>query len=265
MTFAAVKTPTRHPSAPFIVWPVARREFYLSIQLALLPAILFAIIIFGWRVLAMAVCAQLAATITHTLLTRFTRRGKSLIYSHTTSSVIIMIALCDPAWSAMIITAAAALIPVMFWLIGGTGRERIHVAVVWAVLLQAGMTQFVARHHAEAEGAILARDRLVMGDIRNARERRCITGPRRRNSTATTRSASSGRRASLTTRSTKSRRSCILRAARIPPIALTCSRLPRAPRCKPPSTMFSHRGCRRLKCWWRGSCPGESAACRCRS
>jgi Na+-translocating ferredoxin:NAD+ oxidoreductase RnfD subunit len=170
MTTAAVKPATRRPGAPFIVWPVARREFYLSIQLALLPAIHIAIVIFGWRVLGMALCAQLAATITHTLLKRFTRRGKSLIYSHTTSSVIIMIALCNPAWSTTIIALAAALIPVMFWLIGGTGRERVHVAVVWAVLLQAGMTQLLHRQNTEAEGAILARDRLVMGDIRNTRQ-----------------------------------------------------------------------------------------------
>ena len=170
MTTIPVKAATHHPSAPFIVWPVARREFYLSIQFALLPAIMFAIVIFGWRVLAMLICAQGAATITHWLLKRFTRRGKSLIYPHTTSAVMIMIALCDPAWPVWIISIAGALIPLVVWLIGGTGRERIHVAVVWAVLLQAGATHVSHLHNAEPEGAILARDRLVMGDIRNARE-----------------------------------------------------------------------------------------------
>ncbi len=114
--------------------------------------------------------ARAAAAITHWLLKRFTRRGKSLIYSHTTSAVMIMIALCDPTWSTLIILIAAALIPLVVWLIGGTGRERIHVAVVWAVLLQAGATHLSHLHNAEPEGAILARDRLVMGDIRNARE-----------------------------------------------------------------------------------------------
>ncbi|MGN6368888.1 MAG: RnfABCDGE type electron transport complex subunit D [Phycisphaerae bacterium] len=170
MTISPAKTSPRHPpSAPFIVWPVARREFYLSIELALLPAILFAIVIFGWRVLAMLIGSLVAATVTHWVLKRFTRRGRSLVYSHTTAAVMIMIALCDPGWPMLVISAAAALIPAVVWLIGGTGRERIHVAVVWAVLLQAAATQLQHRQGEMAPGAILARDRLVMGDIRNAR------------------------------------------------------------------------------------------------
>ncbi|HUO09635.1 MAG TPA: RnfABCDGE type electron transport complex subunit D [Phycisphaerae bacterium] len=169
-SLAKLNPPAHQPSAPFIVWPVARREFYLSIQFALLPAIVFAVVVFGWRVLAMLICAEIAAITMHAVLSRFTRRGKAMIYTHTTSAVVIMVALCEPFWPTWLVTIAAGLIPCVVWLIGGTGRERIHVAVVWAVLLQVVTTQMAYRTGEEHGSAILARDRLVMGDIRNAKD-----------------------------------------------------------------------------------------------
>jgi Na+-translocating ferredoxin:NAD+ oxidoreductase RnfD subunit len=158
--------------APFLRWPVARHEFYLAIQFALMPTLVWGIVLFGWRVLILLATALAAASAVHFLLRRFTTRGKRLLYAHTAAAVLIMIALCHPMWPAWIITLAGAAIPAAFCILGGPGRERLHVAIVWAILLQLlviPLTPQLGISRGTAN-AILARDRLFMGDVRNFRE-----------------------------------------------------------------------------------------------
>ena len=55
----------RPQAAPFLVWPVSRREFYRTICVALLPALVWGVILFGGRVLAMGALAVAASSATY--------------------------------------------------------------------------------------------------------------------------------------------------------------------------------------------------------
>lgn len=155
-------------AAPFLVWPVGRREFYLTVQFALLPTMLWGVVVFGWRVLILWAGATAACSVVHTALYRLTRRGKRLVLAHSVTASFVMVALCYPMWPAWLAALAGAMIPVMFWILGGPGRERIHIAVVGAIVLQVvvGLMPAIGMSSGTTQG-ILARDRLLMGDIRN--------------------------------------------------------------------------------------------------
>ncbi|MCL2640602.1 MAG: RnfABCDGE type electron transport complex subunit D [Phycisphaerales bacterium] len=162
ITIVAMTTPP--PTAPFLVWPVARREFYLSIAAALLLPLMWAFVIFGWRVLGMFVGSTVCVVIGHLILRRFGERGKLLILPHCLVSAWVLVALSDPQWPIWSVAVAALLIPLILWI--GRGRRRIHVAVILALGLQFGLVPLL-RDVTPGTGAILARDRLIMGDIRN--------------------------------------------------------------------------------------------------
>ncbi len=85
----------RPAAAPFLVWPVARREFYALIAFALLLPLAWGIIIFGWRALVAVVAALLGATLAHVVLRRWTRRGRRLILAHTLASALVLGALAQ--------------------------------------------------------------------------------------------------------------------------------------------------------------------------
>lgn len=151
---------------PFLVWPVSQRDFYMSVALALVPALIWGMTIYGWRILAMVVLAEAGAGLVHRLLRRLTHRGKKLVFAHSFMSVLVLVALSAPMWPVWAVGVAGATMPVFWWLMRGKGRERVHMALAWVVVLQlvlwlAGWTP--------SEG-ILARDRLLMGDLRNQRE-----------------------------------------------------------------------------------------------
>ncbi|HVS71567.1 MAG TPA: RnfABCDGE type electron transport complex subunit D [Phycisphaerae bacterium] len=160
--------------APFLVWPVARREFYRALSFALLPTLVWGCVIFGWRPLAMAATAVAAVSISHGLLKRWTRRGKTLVYPHAVTSALLLAALCYPFWPAWVVGCIALMLPPVFTLLGGPGKEPVHVAALAALLLQfmlpllpnAGVLNS-SPYALLPEPAILARDRLLMGDIRN--------------------------------------------------------------------------------------------------
>ena len=81
---------------PFLVWPVARREFYISISIALLPALSWGVIIFGFRAAEVIVATLVGATLCHKLLKRLSRRGRTLLYAHTLASALILASLSMP-------------------------------------------------------------------------------------------------------------------------------------------------------------------------
>jgi Na+-translocating ferredoxin:NAD+ oxidoreductase RnfD subunit len=167
-----VSLPSPALRAPFLRWPVARHEFYLAIQFSLVPTLVWGILLFGWRVLILLGASLGASTLVYFLLKRFTRRGGRMLYAHTSLAVLTLIALCHPMWPAWIVAPAAAAIPVVFCVLGGPGRERLHVAVVWTILLQLLVIPMTPQLGASrgTSNAILARDRLLMGDVRNYRE-----------------------------------------------------------------------------------------------
>jgi len=145
---------------------VASREFYLSIAVALLPTLAWAFVIFGWRVLGMFVGATASAVLMHLLLNRFTVRGKLLIFPHSLVAAWVLVALADPQWPIWIVSLIALFIPPVLWLVGGPGKGRLHIAVILALVLQFGLVPLL-QNVSPNTGAILARDRLVMGDIRS--------------------------------------------------------------------------------------------------
>ena len=182
----AVRTKVPRGEAPFLVWPVARREFYASICVALIAPLGWGMLVFGWRVLVTTVAALAAAFIVHTLLRRFTERGKVLVASHTLLLTMLLVTLSHPQWPAWVVAAAAAVSPAISWALGGPGRERIHPTLAVAILMCFVVTPAPEHARPGATGpsvvadAIVARNRLFMGDIRNHREATLYRWPRSR-------------------------------------------------------------------------------------
>jgi hypothetical protein len=155
---------------PFLAWPVTRHAFYRNIGIALLPALAWGIIIFGSRPLAMVLLALAGGSVSYSVIKRVLKwkRAQPLLYMHCLVSVLVLVALAHPTWPLWIILAIALLMPVLLALLGGPGKERVHVAVVAALAVQFLLLPQIAPYtYTSKPDAILARDRLVMGDIRD--------------------------------------------------------------------------------------------------
>jgi hypothetical protein len=144
----------------------------------MLPAILWGAALFGIRVIMMLLASLLAATLMHCLLKRWLptgrgrhgwKRGRLLLYSHTIVATLVLVGLAIPTWPVWPVVVLSFLLPLILAVVGGPGRERVHVAVVLVLALQYGALPLLARLHTYngAPDAVLARDRLFMGDIRD--------------------------------------------------------------------------------------------------
>lgn len=185
-----ITPPARPPAqAPFLVWPVAQREFYASICLALLAPLAWGMVIFGWRILLMTTTALLGASLVHLILCRFTRRGRCLLYAHSVMLTLLLVVLSHPQWPAWIVATGAVLLPLVSWVLGGPGRERMHPSLGLALLITVALVPMLPGPRAPRAGniegdpwslpdAILARNRLFMGDIRNFRPAPLFRWPR---------------------------------------------------------------------------------------
>jgi hypothetical protein len=153
--------------APFLVWPVSRREFYRTICIALVPCLGWGVFLFGSRALAMILLSLLAVSLSHHVLKRLLKwpPAQCLLYMHCLASAMILVALALPSWPIWIVTTTAFLLPAAFTVIGGPGRERIHVAVASVLVLQYVLLPHVSLEGHAGRPAILARDRIFMGDI----------------------------------------------------------------------------------------------------
>lgn len=163
--------------APFLVWPVARREFYAVVAASLALPIIWGLLIFGWRALVVLVLCFAGAMVAHYLLRRFTRRGKELVTAHTLLGVLMLVALSQALWPPLVMFGAGALMVGLIWCFGGAGRERLHTSLVLAVALSAwmGMSPLPGgggNHGMCKSGTILARNRLFMGDLTQSAPRR---------------------------------------------------------------------------------------------
>lgn len=156
--------------APYLCWPVARKEYFAAITIALVPTIVWGIMIFGWRALVVLLSALLGAGIVQVPLQKWTRRGKYLLSVHTLTSTLLLVALCDPMWPAYMVGIAAGFAAFLIWLEGGPGHERVHAWALLLVLLAAVAVPWHIRRTSAPlpPTAIVARDRLIMGDIRHA-------------------------------------------------------------------------------------------------
>lgn len=157
-------------AAPYLFWPVSRREFYQAIWVALLLPMAWGVILFGMRVLIMMISATVAATISHVLLKRILRwkRAQQLVYQHSLVGAMMMAALANPSWPAWIIAGLALILPVAYAFLRGPGKERVHLAIAAVLLVQYVLLPAIReRAYTQMPDAILARDRLVFGDIRD--------------------------------------------------------------------------------------------------
>jgi Na+-translocating ferredoxin:NAD+ oxidoreductase RnfD subunit len=154
---------------PFLAWPVTRQAFYHCIAIALIPALAWGVILFGSRPLAMVLLAVAASSLTYGLIKQGFKwqRAQSLLYVHCLVSSLALVALAHPTWPVWVSTALALLMPVLLALLGGPGRERVHVAVVAALAAQYALLAIPGHSSTGTLDAILARDRLLMGDISN--------------------------------------------------------------------------------------------------
>ncbi len=156
-------------TAPFLAWPVSRRAFYRAIFVSLMPALVWGIVLFGVRPLEMALAGFAGATAMHFAL-KYSgwRRGKCLLLFHSLVGTGILVGLAHPTWPAWVVAVAALLLPLLFALLGGPGREPLHLAVVWVVVIQFAILPALVGHtYTGKPDALLARDRLFMGDVRN--------------------------------------------------------------------------------------------------
>lgn len=154
---------------PFLVWPVARREFYYSITIALLLPLTWGALIFGWRAILVMLATLGGASLAHVALRRFRERGRRLLTAHTITSALMLAALAGPLWPPYIMASAGAMMVILVWLFRGPGHERVHA---WALVLLAVMLAYEPwRPEVQSTltgthpDAILARNRLVMGDL----------------------------------------------------------------------------------------------------
>jgi Na+-translocating ferredoxin:NAD+ oxidoreductase RnfD subunit len=168
--------------APFLVWPVAQREFYASICLALFAPLAWGMVIFGWRILLMTITSILGASLVHLILQRFTRRGRCLVYAHSLLLALLLVALAHPQWPGWLVASGASLLPLISWILGGPGRERMHPSLGLVLLISIVLVPMLPGPRAARDGnlegdawslpnAILARNRLFMGDIRISDDR----------------------------------------------------------------------------------------------
>jgi len=165
---------------PFLVWPVARREFYALIAFALILPLTWGLVIFGFRALSVLIMTLAGALLTHFLLKRLTSRGRQLIFWHSIMSALLIAALAQPLWPITIMFAAGAAVVALIWLFGGPGHEPLHAALIIAILLNLVVAYgWLGTHRTDPElGAVLARDRLFMGDLRHAAPKGTQAWPR---------------------------------------------------------------------------------------
>ena len=94
--------------------------------------------------------------------------GAGVPYVHCLLSDLVLVALAHPTWPVWFVTVLALVMPVMLVVAGGSGKERVHVAAVLALAAPYIMQAAMAPPMYTGKGdAVLARDRLVLGDIQN--------------------------------------------------------------------------------------------------
>jgi len=151
-------------SAPFIRWPVATYEFYISLCVALTPLVVWAMLLLGWRWCLWLTACQTGSVGSYLILRRFTQRGRRLSFIHVFSGAILL-ALLTPVGLPFILgllLGIAHMQCIFFW--GGTGRERITSSLLLAVLCCAATNLgTVGNIKAQPQG-VLANNRLFMGD-----------------------------------------------------------------------------------------------------
>jgi hypothetical protein len=146
---------------PFLLWPVARREFYQTISVSVLLPLLWGIAVFGFRATLIILATLAAAGVAHLLLARFTRRGRLLTWNHTMAYAMISSGLTAPMLAWYWALAMGAAMVVLIWIAGLPGKQRFHIALL-APLAITAVIPLAGRW------PVLVLDHLTIGDIDQA-------------------------------------------------------------------------------------------------
>ncbi len=168
---------------PYLRAPEGARTVFLVTLLALCGPLAGGIVLFGWRAAAVAVLSVASCIVAEGLYFRVTRAPSMLGRAHAAMTGI-MLALTLPAyvpWYVPVVGGAFAVI-VGKAVFGGVGHFVWHPALVGrlavAVLFSGAVT--VASEKLPSRRPVLAADRLLVGDIRNARAGKDTAGWKRR-------------------------------------------------------------------------------------
>ena len=146
---------------PFLLWPVARREFYQTISVSVLLPLLWGIAVFGFRASLIILATLAAAAVTHFILARFTVRGQLLTWNHTMAYAMISTGLTAPLVAWYWALAMGAGVVILIWIAGLPGKQRFHIALLAPLALTAILPL-------AGRWPVLVLDHLTIGDIGKA-------------------------------------------------------------------------------------------------
>ncbi len=146
------------PRAPFLNWPVARREFYQSIMIALILPLLWGIGLFGLHALLIIVVTVLTAVAGRVAIARLTSRGPWMPVNHTIASAMLLAALTPESCPVWLSAVAGAVLTGLICVAGPPGRQRLHTGLLVALLLGLAVGQIPT-------GPVLVRDAMVVGNL----------------------------------------------------------------------------------------------------
>ena len=144
--------------SPFLNWPVARREFYQSIMIALILPLLWGISLFGLHALLIVVVTVLAAVILHVAVARLTSRSAWMPINYTIVSAMLLAALTPESCPVWLSAVAGVVMTGLICLAGPPGRQRVHTGLLIALLLGLAVGQIQT-------GPVLVRDAMLMGNL----------------------------------------------------------------------------------------------------
>ncbi len=158
---SAPEIPALVANAPWVVWPVGRREFYAVIAFALGLPLAWGALIFGWQALGLILVTLAGASVMYTFLKLWMPSSVRLQYSHVAASALAVAALAYPLTPWPYMVAAGIITALLAWLLGGPARGRPP-----AVLLVAVALSLIVR--TPRRWPLLARNALLWGNARHA-------------------------------------------------------------------------------------------------
>ncbi|HMD55015.1 MAG TPA: RnfABCDGE type electron transport complex subunit D, partial [Phycisphaerae bacterium] len=158
-----IKSPSAATDAPFLLWPVARLEYYQWLSLAALMPLFWGFMVFGFRALGIVICFVSASLLAYGGLARLrTFNPRYRFNQNLTCTIVAAGLLCPlvPWYWALVCGIATALLT---WAGGLSERHRIHAGLLAPLLLMAVLPL-------PRQWPLLVVDRLFIGDIDKAQQ-----------------------------------------------------------------------------------------------
>lgn len=144
-------------AAPYLFWPVARREFYQSIAYSALLPLAWGLAVFGYRTAWVIAAYFISASLTYLILRKVFQRRLQLTFHQTLAGAFLAAALAYPLLPWYIAAGSGAFMTALLWLTGPVRREGIHLSLLAALLV---MVVFPTPGH----WPLLMRNRLFWGN-----------------------------------------------------------------------------------------------------